>query len=76
MIAVAVAALLIAIGLEIRREFRLARCYQAWADAWGHCLVWYDGRMADYCAMMKRKYERAANRPWLPVEPDPYPPES
>ena len=80
MVAVAVAGLLMAIGLEVRRELRLARRYRAWADAWGHCLVWYDGRRGDqrsayYCAKMKRKYERASSRPWLPVEPDPYPPE-
>jgi hypothetical protein len=80
MVAVALASLLMAIGLEVRRELRLARRYRAWADAWGHCLVWCDGRRGDqrlaaYYPKMKRKYERAASRAWLPVESDPYPPE-
>ena len=28
-------------------------------------------RRADYHGAMRRKYERAARYPWLPVEPDP-----
>jgi hypothetical protein len=28
-------------------------------------------RKADYLEMMRRKYERAAARPWMPVDPDP-----
>ena len=31
--------------------------------------------LATYHAVMKRKYERAARYPWLPVAPDPPPPE-
>ena len=31
-------------------------------------------RRAAYHASLKRKYERAARYPWLPVEPDPPPP--
>jgi hypothetical protein len=31
--------------------------------------------LADYLAMMKVKYQAAARRPWLPVEPDPPEPE-
>ena len=31
-------------------------------------------RMAEYWGRMKAKYERAARRPWLPVEPDAKPP--
>jgi hypothetical protein len=31
--------------------------------------------MADYHARMRRKWEYAAMRPWLPVEPDPPRPE-
>jgi len=31
--------------------------------------------MAAYHVQMRRKWERAAARPWLPVEPDPPPPE-
>jgi hypothetical protein len=30
--------------------------------------------LIDYYAALKRKYERAAARPWLPVDPDPPPP--
>lgn len=32
-------------------------------------------RLILYHAAMKRKYESAAERPWLPVSPDPPPPE-
>lgn len=32
-------------------------------------------RVADHYANMKSKYEEAAGRPWLPVAPDPPPPE-
>ena len=31
--------------------------------------------MADFEAKLKRKYDRAASRPWLPVPPDPPEPE-
>lgn len=31
--------------------------------------------MAAYYGMMRKKYERAARYPWLPIEPDPPPPE-
>ncbi len=34
-----------------------------------------NARQADYYARLRRKYERAATRPWLPVAPDPPPPE-
>ena len=30
-----------------------------------------NARQADYYARLRRKYERAARRPWLPVEADP-----
>jgi hypothetical protein len=33
-------------------------------------------RLSDYCAALRRKYERAAARPWIPVDPDPPPPQS
>jgi hypothetical protein len=32
-------------------------------------------RQAEYHAVLGRKYKAAASRPWLPVEPDPPPPE-
>jgi hypothetical protein len=32
-------------------------------------------RLIRYCEIMQAKYERAARRPWLPVEPDPPDPE-
>ena len=31
-------------------------------------------KQAAYHAQLRRKYERAAARPWLPIEPDPPPP--
>jgi hypothetical protein len=36
----------------------------------------YFSHLASYQAAMARKYRHAADRPWLPVEPDPPPPES
>ena len=32
-------------------------------------------RRSDYYAALRAKYERAARRPWLPVAPDPPPPQ-
>jgi hypothetical protein len=32
-------------------------------------------RLAEFHEAMTRKYERAASRPWLPIDPDPAPPE-
>ena len=32
-------------------------------------------RLMHYCEVMQAKYERAARRPWIPVEPDPPEPE-
>jgi hypothetical protein len=32
-------------------------------------------RIADYHSLMARKYERASRYPWLPVPPDPPPPD-
>ena len=43
--------------------------------------AWHTVRVAEatarvpYHTRMKRKWERAARYPWLPVEPDPAPPE-
>jgi hypothetical protein len=34
----------------------------------------YLARRADFHARLRQKYERAASRPWLAVEPDPPPP--
>jgi hypothetical protein len=31
-------------------------------------------RLSEFHLAMKRKYERAATRPWLPIAPDPAPP--
>ena len=31
-------------------------------------------RLSEFYLTMKRKYERAATRPWLPIAPDPAPP--
>jgi hypothetical protein len=38
---------------------------------WG---AWYR-RLAGFHLAMSRKYERVASRPWLPIDPDPAPPE-
>src|SRR5437763_13286762 len=35
----------------------------------------YFDQWASYHAALRRKYEHAASYPWLPVEPDPPPPE-
>ncbi len=35
----------------------------------------YGEAMTHYNGELSRKYERAASRPWVPVEPDPLPPE-
>jgi hypothetical protein len=32
-------------------------------------------KTAEYHAALKLKYERAASRPWVPLDPDPPPPE-
>jgi hypothetical protein len=32
-------------------------------------------RTAEYHAALRQKYERAASRPWVPIAPDPPPPE-
>ena len=38
---------------------------------------WSEGfqRLAEFHCAMMRKYERAASRPWLPIDPDPTPPQ-
>jgi hypothetical protein len=35
----------------------------------------HQNRLADYRARMRRKYEHAANHPWITVSPDPTPPD-
>jgi type II secretory pathway pseudopilin PulG len=32
-------------------------------------------KTAEYHAALKHKYERAAAHPWMPIDPDPHPPE-
>jgi hypothetical protein len=32
-------------------------------------------RLAEFHDAMMRKYDRAASRPWLPIDPDPAPPQ-
>jgi hypothetical protein len=118
MIAVAIVALLLAVGLEARwmhREYQgytrraflhsygetMNREWAAWeikSEAGYRSMVekysqgGFDDRLlhladrngknaakytlrADYHARMKAKYQAAARRPWLPVEPDPPRPE-
>jgi hypothetical protein len=91
MLAVAVVALLMGIVGEAIRELRLARRYGEFARGYRFGLDLNRGervaipggfiqsagspRLADYYAEMYWKYERASRYPWLPVEPDPPPPE-
>jgi hypothetical protein len=43
--------------------------------AWHTVRVAEEAARVPYYTRMKRKWERAARYPWLPVEPDPAPPE-
>jgi hypothetical protein len=51
------------------------------AEAAGPAIAAYEvaaraaGTMADHYALLGKKYERLARHPWLPVAPDPLPPE-
>jgi hypothetical protein len=40
----------------------------------GHRMYEYQERMRSYNGRLREKYEVAATRPWLPVDPDPPPP--
>jgi hypothetical protein len=55
------------LALERRPAKRLT-AKEAELLAFGH-------RMMEYLARQQARYERAARSPWLPVEPDPPPPE-
>jgi hypothetical protein len=41
----------------------------------GRYFIYDSTELREWHDQMRRKYERAASRPWLPVEPDPPPPE-
>jgi hypothetical protein len=90
MTAVAVVALLMAIGGEVVRESRLASRYRRLADAYRFAEDLNSGKRtalgvggrwiradhgspewAAYYGEMRRKYERAARFPFLPVAADP-----
>jgi hypothetical protein len=87
MVAVAVVALLLDFGRMRERYEGLRDSYEArgvmhaahevlerdgGADVFmGFGLVKPNAMRAAYHARMRRKYERAARYPWLPVEPDP-----
>jgi hypothetical protein len=81
---VAVAAAAILIGAETMR--RRSERFRGMAERFGllerACRLFYwgpdtpvDNPKAFYYADLRRKYERAARRPWLPVAPDPPEPE-
>jgi hypothetical protein len=58
----------IAFGMNVEPEREEVKAKRA-ADAR------VNHRTADYHAALKHKYEQAASRPWVPVAPDPPPPE-
>jgi hypothetical protein len=88
LIAVAILATLLGVGVKLRRDAaqydRLSRRHSGEAGAWELRLA---GRVvgpsqarailgrAHWHDAMAEKYRRAAARPWLPVAPDPPPPE-
>ena len=73
MVLVAVAAILAAGAVEGERRrarFHELAVYYSW-----RLLRSSTARHGAYFAMMRQKYLRAARYPWLPVPPDPPPPE-
>jgi len=67
---------------DIKHESDLRSMFKRYGheglDDWARRMADYHGRQAakftlwaNYHARMKAKYEAAARRPWLPVEPDP-----
>jgi hypothetical protein len=84
LIAVAVAAVAFGLAERSRRFRRLAVYHEVrvkWRGATSMGLTaWKDGRgqlvteqRSDWHDAMRTKYQRAAERPWLPVAPDPPP---
>jgi hypothetical protein len=53
---------------EMLRGFRVQ--HARWLTAGEERMGKEHFRLSDYYEEMKAKYERAASRPWLPVEPD------
>lgn len=69
MIAVAVLAILLAIGVRLwRRSGRFSRLATL---HYGHGLMSSSTKKIEYYLGLERKYRRAARYPFLPVEPDP-----
>jgi hypothetical protein len=58
----------IAFGMRVEQESEAVKAKRA-ADSR------LNQRTAEYHAALKHKYERAASRPWVPIAPDPPPPE-
>jgi hypothetical protein len=77
MAAVAIAGVVLGSGIKVERMWRLSWQYRMSADVCAGMEDLYrsDPRLARFYAQQKSRYERAAARPWLPVEPDPPPPE-
>jgi hypothetical protein len=76
MVAVAVVAVLLAMAVtlshrrsrfESLRDYHASRAPYVWLGPMG--TLWE--RQGEWHWAMKRKYERAARYPWLPVAPDP-----
>src|SRR5258708_7504901 len=75
MIAVGIVAVTLGIFAERRARFRrIAAAHRAEGDAVGvgpFAHVGYKALRAQFNWSLARKYEYAANHPWLPVAPDP-----
>jgi hypothetical protein len=62
---------------QTRQRYRSLAINHALAEKTWHLAPEIDPdvlKMIDYHVRLKAKYERAAARPWLPVDPDPSPP--
>jgi Tfp pilus assembly protein PilE len=69
MVAVALIAVLSAIGVEL---WRRSLAYSRLADLYfGRAAIWSDTKKIERDMALSERYRRAARSPWLPVEPDP-----
>ena len=61
-------------ALDLHSYTRAAR---SWAEWKSQAIEWVGkcSRLADYQGRLRQRYQRAATRPWLPVPPDPPPPD-
>jgi len=64
------------LGKDAESQTRMPRLLESAKNAaelagYHRRLAAQSGQRADDYARLRRKYERAATRPWLPIEPDP-----